>query len=167
MATSLESRAPFLDPRLAEFALRLPDAMRVRSGRGKHLLRRVAARWLPVSVLDKPKQGFAIPLAEWLRGPLSTLAADTFASRAFRERGLIDPATAIALHRQHASGRADHGEILWQILCLELWAQRFLDAAPGQSAAVAGPRPGDRRNGHEDDVATDGNYACTADQQLR
>lgn len=175
MATSLESRAPFLDPRLAEFALRLPDAMRVHSGRGKHLLRRVAGRWLPASVLAKPKQGFAIPLAEWLRGPLSSLAADTFNSRAFRERGLIDPSTALRLHEQHAAGGADHGEVLWQILCLELWAQRFLDAAPGATAATAAFRPDtmeaartrQSQQGTADEGGeSGGNDVCTADQQV-
>jgi asparagine synthase (glutamine-hydrolysing) len=131
MANSLEGRAPFLEPALAGFALRLPEKLRVRDGRGKHLLRRVAGRWLPPSVLSKPKQGFAIPLADWFRGPLSGVAADTFASRAFRERGLINQATATGLLAEHASGRADRSETLWQLLCLELWAQRFLDSVPG------------------------------------
>lgn len=131
MANSLEGRAPFLEPGLAGFALRLPEKLRVRDGRGKHLLRRVAERWLPPSVLSKPKQGFAIPLDDWFRGPLSGLAADTFASRAFRERGLINPATAAGLLAEHATGRTDRSETLWQVLCLELWAQRFLDIVPG------------------------------------
>jgi asparagine synthase (glutamine-hydrolysing) len=131
MANSLEGRAPFLEPALAGFALRLPEKLRVRDGRGKHLLRRVAGRWLPPSVLSKPKQGFAIPLDDWFRGPLSGLAADTFASRAFRERGLINPATAAGLLAEHATGRIDRSETLWQVLCLELWAQRFLDIVPG------------------------------------
>jgi asparagine synthase (glutamine-hydrolysing) len=135
MANSLEGRAPFLQPELASFALSLPESLRVRHGRGKHLLREVARRWLPASTLDKPKQGFAIPLAEWFRGPLRELAADTFASRALRERGLCDPAAATALLDAHLAGRADHREALWQLICLELWAQRFLDTAP------AGGRP--------------------------
>jgi asparagine synthase (glutamine-hydrolysing) len=128
MATSLEGRAPFLEPGLAQFALRLPESLRIREGRGKYLLRKVAARWLPPDVLSKPKQGFAIPIAEWFRGPLRALAQDTFAGRAFRERGLVDPAAAEALLREHVSGAADRSEALWQVLCLELWAQRFLDA---------------------------------------
>ncbi|PKM16924.1 MAG: asparagine synthase (glutamine-hydrolyzing) [Gammaproteobacteria bacterium HGW-Gammaproteobacteria-2] len=127
MATSLEGRAPFLEPGLAQFALQLPESLRVRDGRGKYLLRKVAARWLPADVLSKPKQGFAIPIAEWFRGPLRALAQDTFAGRAFRERGLIDPVAADALLREHVSGTADRSETLWQVLCLELWAQRFID----------------------------------------
>lgn len=137
MATSLEGRAPFLQPELAQFALQLPESLRVRDGRGKYLLRKVAARWLPADVLSKPKQGFAIPIADWFRGPLRGLAQETFAGSAFRERGLVDPAAADALLREHVSGAADRSEALWQVLCLELWAQRFLDAPVAAAVAVA------------------------------
>jgi asparagine synthase (glutamine-hydrolysing) len=130
MANSLEGRSPFLHPRLAEFALSLPESFRLRRGRGKFLLRRVAERWLPSRPLSKPKQGFAIPLAQWFRGPLREMARDTFTSRTFRERGLCDARAARALLDEHASGRADRREALWQVICLELWAQHFLDATP-------------------------------------
>jgi asparagine synthase (glutamine-hydrolysing) len=128
MANSLEGRAPFLDHKLVEFAVRLPRDMRVRNRRGKHLLRRAAARWLPPAVLEKPKQGFAIPLGEWFRKPLRPLAADIIASRSFRERGLIEPRAAQRYLDDHLAGAADHGELLWLILSLELWARRYLDA---------------------------------------
>jgi asparagine synthase (glutamine-hydrolysing) len=128
MANSLEGRSPLLDHRLVEFAVNLAPSQRVRDGRGKHLLRRVAARWLPPDVLAKPKQGFGIPLAEWFRGPLRALAADLFASRAFRERGLIDAAAARRCLDRHLANEADLGETLWVIVSLELWCRRFLDA---------------------------------------
>ncbi len=128
MANSLEGRVPFLDPAVVEFAVSLPDSLRVHKGRGKHLLRRVAERWLPADVLAKPKQGFSIPLGQWFRGPLRTLAEDVLASRAFRERGLIDAGAARACLDEHLAGRADRGESLWLILSLELWARRFLDS---------------------------------------
>lgn len=128
MAASIEGRAPLLDHRVVEFALRLPVAMRVRDGRGKHLLREVARRWLPADVLDKPKQGFGIPLDEWFRGPLGGMAADLMASRAFRERGWVRPGAAEDLLRRHRGGSENHAESLWQVLCLEIWARRFLDA---------------------------------------
>jgi asparagine synthase (glutamine-hydrolysing) len=130
MANSLEGRAPLLDHRLGEFAVQLPASLRIRGGRGKHLLRQVARRWLPAEVLDKPKQGFAIPLAAWFRGPLRELAADLIASRAFRERGLMRAEAAERYLAAHLAGRADFGETLWLILSLELWARRYLDAAP-------------------------------------
>jgi asparagine synthase (glutamine-hydrolysing) len=129
MANSLEGRAPLLDHRLVEFAVRLPHGMRVRDGRGKYLLRKVAERWLPPAQLSKPKQGFAIPLADWFRGDLRELAADVIGSRAFRERGLLDANVAAAHLAAHLAGDADHGEILWSILSLESWARRFLDGA--------------------------------------
>ncbi|MFC4819723.1 asparagine synthase (glutamine-hydrolyzing) [Dokdonella ginsengisoli] len=127
MANSLEGRAPLLDHRLVEFAVRLPHELRVRDGRGKYLLRKVAERWLPPAQLSKPKQGFAIPLADWFRGDLRELAADVIGSRAFRERGLLDANVAAAHLAAHVAGDADHGEILWSIVSLESWARRFLD----------------------------------------
>ena len=130
MANSLEGRAPFLDHRVVEFGVRLPRDLRVRGHRGKYLLRKVAARWLPADVLDKPKQGFGIPLAKWFRGPLARLAADLLGSQSFRERGLIRPAAAQRYLKDHLDGQADYGELLWLVLSLELWARRYLDAAP-------------------------------------
>lgn len=129
MANSLEGRSPLLDHRLVEFAASLPSNLRIRDGRGKYLLRKTARRWLPAAVLDKPKQGFAIPLAAWFRGPLRALAADTFGSRAFRERGLMRPLAAERYLAAHVAGEADYGETLWLILSLELWARRYVDDA--------------------------------------
>ena len=129
MAASIEGRAPLLDHRVVEFAVRLPAHLRVRGGRGKHLLREVARRWLPASILDKPKQGFAIPLPEWFRGRLGDMAADVFATRAFRERGWVQPAKVDGLLAEHRSGAANHAEPLWQVLVLERWARRYIDGA--------------------------------------
>jgi asparagine synthase (glutamine-hydrolysing) len=130
MANSLEGRAPFLAHELVEFAVRLPRALRVRERRGKHLLRKAAARWLPPEVLAKRKQGFGIPLGEWFRGPLKQLAADTIASGSFASRGLIRPAAARRYLDGHLRGEADFGELLWLIVSLELWARRYLDETP-------------------------------------
>ena len=133
MANSLEARAPFLEHRLVEFAVRLPRAMRVKDGRGKHLLRRAANRWLPADVLRKPKQGFAIPLGQWFRGPLRELAADLIGSRAFRERGLMEPRAAERYLSDHLAGAADYGELLWLTISLELWCRKYLDARSAQA----------------------------------
>jgi asparagine synthase (glutamine-hydrolysing) len=127
MASSLEGRAPLLQHELVEFAVRLPRALRVRKHRGKHLLRQVARRFLPADVLEKPKQGFGVPIAEWFRGPLRPLAADLIASRSLRERGLVDARAAERYLADHVRGAADHGELLWMILSLELWCRRYLD----------------------------------------
>jgi len=135
MANSLEGRSPFLAHKLMEFAVQLPADLRVRGGRGKHLLRKVASRWLPADVLAKPKQGFAIPLGAWFRGPLAPLAADLIGSQAFRERGLMSVEAARGLLRSHLESEADHGESLWLILCLELWSRRYLDEGRLKAAA--------------------------------
>ncbi len=127
MANSLEGRSPFLSPAVVDFAVRLPTGLRVRARRGKHLLRRVAARWLPPEVLQKPKQGFGIPLGQWFRGPLKELAADVFASQPFRERGLLQAPAAQGYLERHLRGEADYGELLWLMISLELWARRFVD----------------------------------------
>jgi asparagine synthase (glutamine-hydrolysing) len=136
MASSLEGRAPFLDHRLVDFAVRLPRRMRIRNGRGKHILRRVAARWLPPEVLNKPKQGFAIPLRQWFQGPLAGLAGDLFSSQAFRERGMLRPAAAQKYLDAHLRGEADHGEVLWLMVALELWARRYLDERPSLGGSL-------------------------------
>jgi asparagine synthase (glutamine-hydrolysing) len=128
MANSLEGRSPLLAPGVVDFAVKLPFELRIRGHRGKHLLRRAAARWLPPEVLEKPKQGFGIPLGAWFRGPLRGLAADLLGSRAFRERGLMRPDAAQRYLDGHLRGEADYGELLWLILSLELWARRYLDA---------------------------------------
>src|SRR5262249_32577813 len=91
MANSLEGRSPLLAHGVVDFAVKLPREQRVQGRRGKHLLRRVAARWLPREVLEKPKKGFGIPLGAWFRGPLRGLAADIIGSPAFRDRGLLRP----------------------------------------------------------------------------
>ncbi len=129
MANSLEGRSPLLDHRLVEFAVSLPASLRVHGGRGKHLLRKVAARWLPADVLAKPKQGFGIPLAEWFRGPLRELASDTIESRPFRERGFFDVAVARRCLSTHLARQADMSETLWLLMSFELWCRRFIDGA--------------------------------------
>jgi len=128
MANSLEGRSPFLAHKVVDFAVKSPRELRVQNRRGKHLLRRVAARLLPQAVLEKPKQGFGIPLGDWFRGPLKGLAADVIGSRSFAERGLVRQNAAQRYLKGHLAGEADYGELLWLILSLELWSRRFLDA---------------------------------------
>ena len=127
MATSIEARAPLLDQELAAFVARLPRSLKFQDGCGKILLRRVAARLLPEACLQKKKQGFGIPLAQWFRTELRTLMADTLEDRRFRERGVFDVDAVRRAFARHLSGERDHGELLWLVLVLELWGRRFLD----------------------------------------
>jgi asparagine synthase (glutamine-hydrolysing) len=121
MAAGLESRAPFLDPGVAEFALRLPGPMRIRDGVTKWALRQVLHRHVPPALVERPKQGFGIPLAAWLRGPLRDWAESLLSEAALRERGLLDPAPVRALWEAHLEGRAEAPHPIWGALMLQSW----------------------------------------------
>jgi asparagine synthase (glutamine-hydrolysing) len=127
MAHSLEVRVPLLDHHLLEWVLRLPWAMRFRRGRGKHLLRRVAARYLPAPILKPRKQGFTVPVGRWLRGELGDVARALFASEAFASRGIVRQDKALDLLAMHRSGRFDLGHRIWSLVVLEMWCRVWLD----------------------------------------
>jgi asparagine synthase (glutamine-hydrolysing) len=131
MAHGLEVRPPLLDYRIVEWALRLPWQLRYHGGVGKVLLRAVAKRYLPESVIKPRKQGFTIPIGRWLRGPTGELAQRMFASRPFGSRGIIDPAKAAMLLAMHRSGRYELGHRIWSLIVMETWCRVWLD---GQSA---------------------------------
>jgi asparagine synthase (glutamine-hydrolysing) len=130
MAASIEARAPILDHCVAELAARMPSRVKLRDGRGKWVLREVARGLLPASILDRPKQGFAIPLSDWLRGPLREMVGDLLGDTRFRERGVFDAGHATRMLDAHLAGHADHGEHLWSMLAFESWARALLDAPP-------------------------------------
>ncbi len=134
MAHSLEVRVPLLDHQLLEWVLRLPWAMRFRRGRGKYLLRRVAARYLPAANLKPRKQGFTVPVGRWLHGELGDLARALFASRGFAARGIIRQDKALQLLAMHRSGRYELGHRIWSLVILETWCRVWLDGqSPAQS----------------------------------
>jgi asparagine synthase (glutamine-hydrolysing) len=129
MAHSLEARVPLLDHRLVELAFSLPGDELIRRGETKSVLRRALADLLPPEVANRrDKLGFVTPEGRFLRGALGELAADTFASRSFRERGFVDAKAASNRLARHRGGDVNAGMELWRALNLELWARRFLDA---------------------------------------
>ena len=128
MAHSLEARVPLLDHRLVELAFSLPGDELIWRGETKSVLRRALADLLPPQVRERrDKLGFVTPESRFLRSALGELAADVFASRAFRERGLVDAAAATRRLERHRRNELDAGMEVWRALNLELWAQRFLD----------------------------------------
>lgn len=129
MAASLEVRVPFLDHQLVEFAMTVPGAWKLRGGRTKWILRRAFAGMLPRSTLRRGKEGFSIPMKNWLRGPLKPLLHDLLAPSRLRERGWFDPAEVRRLVDEHASGRQNHAHRLWCLMALELSLSTLESAA--------------------------------------
>ena len=125
MAHSLELRVPFLDQRVAEFALALPTALKVRGLAKKRLLRQALAPLLPQEVVRGRKQGFSIPLAAWLRGPLEPFAREALSTATLERQGCLDPATVAPLLDRHCSGREDLSRQLWGLMAFTLWFDRY------------------------------------------
>ncbi len=123
MAVSLEVRPPLLDHRVVEFAWKLPRHLRVRNGEGKWLLRRVLDRYLPRALVQRPKMGFSMPLANWLRGPLRDWAEDLLDAQHLGDT-LLDIAAVRQLWFEHINGR-DRANAIWTILMLEAWRRRW------------------------------------------
>jgi asparagine synthase (glutamine-hydrolysing) len=121
MAHSLEARVPFLDAAVADFALALPRRHRVRGFAKKRLLRRALAPLLPREITHGPKQGFSIPMAAWLRGPLEPLAREVLSPASLRRQGLLDPSAATAVLDRHISRREDLSRQIWGLMALTLW----------------------------------------------
>lgn len=128
MANSLEGRSPLLDHELVEWALRLPEAISSNRTEGKLVLKALARKYLPASVIDRPKMGFGIPINDWFKGELQFMARETLLSQRARERGLFNPLEVERLINEHVSGRDSHGYRLWALLCLELWFKEVVEA---------------------------------------
>jgi asparagine synthase (glutamine-hydrolysing) len=125
MAHSLETRVPFLDPRVAEFAFSLPRRMKVRGFAKKRLLRKALAPLLPDEIVRGRKQGFSIPIAAWLRGPLEPFAREVLAPGALERQGLLEPAAVTPILDRHCSGQEDLSRQIWGLMALTLWFDRY------------------------------------------
>jgi asparagine synthase (glutamine-hydrolysing) len=121
MAVSLEVRAPFLDHRIVEFAATLPLAMKIGRDQTKRILRNVLHRYVPTELVNRPKWGFVLPLAEWLRGPLRPWAESLLDETRLRTEGIFEPLPIVQRWREHRSGRADWVSSLWSVLMFQAW----------------------------------------------
>jgi asparagine synthase (glutamine-hydrolysing) len=124
MAVSLETRAPFLDRDVVEFAWSLPMHMKIRNGQGKWLLRQLLDRYVPRELVERPKMGFGIPLDAWLRGPLRDWAESLLAEDRLRREGYLQPAPIRAAWKAHLAGQASYGYRLWSVLMFQAWLEQ-------------------------------------------
>lgn len=127
MAVSLEARVPFLDHELIDFVTKIPAAMKVRGYETKYLLKQAVRDLVPQEILNRPKQGFGVPVQEWINQQLRARIHDTLNDKRTRQRGYVDPKYLDVLLDEHGRGRRDHSTSLWALLMLELWHRRFVD----------------------------------------
>jgi len=126
MACGLEVRAPFLDANLVDFIQALPPAFKFGRNQTKRLLKRAAAGRLPASILTRPKKGFGIPVARWLRGPLAPLMNQLLGRERLDRQGLFHADEVARRIAEHQSGRRDHRKPLWTLLIFQLWCDHWL-----------------------------------------
>jgi asparagine synthase (glutamine-hydrolysing) len=129
MAHSLEARSPFLDHQLMEFVSTLPVHFKLSGIHKKRLLKAILRGLVPDTVLDRPKMGFSVPLAQWFREDLREMAYDLLLSPRTLQRGYFEPTAVAKLLNAHCRRHGEHGQQLWDLLVLELWHRTFSDGA--------------------------------------
>ena len=129
MAHSIESRVPLLDHLVVEFAASIPVAMKIQGSRRKHLLKELAFRLVPREALDRPKQGFGVPIGHWFRGSLRDVFGDVLRSPSARQRGYFNAGFVDRVLDEHLTGKRDHSLRLWQLVVFELWHRQYVNQA--------------------------------------
>ena len=146
MAASIESRVPFLDHRLVEFAATLPPRLKLRGFTTKWILREAVKRALPQEILTRRKMGFPVPFGRWMRDRWQSTARDVLLDRRTRERGIIDPGAADRLITDHATGAHEGADAIWSLMNLELWYRTYIDGLGVQTLATPSKVSTETRN---------------------
>ncbi len=125
MACSLEVRAPFLDRELVEFVIGLPSGLKLRRTKLKYILKKAMNGLLPKEVIHRPKKGFGVPIAKWVKGPLKELFQDLLSPERIKREGFLNPEYVATLLKEHLNHKVDHRKKLWTLLVWELWVHRY------------------------------------------
>ena len=125
MSVGLEVRPPLVDHEFLELAIRIPSRFKIRGGESKAIFKTLARKKLPAETIDRPKQGFEIPVDAWLRGPLRPFVEDSLLAESAPVANLINQATVRAMYRRHCAGVGRHGGVLWSLLVLAEWMQTY------------------------------------------
>jgi asparagine synthase (glutamine-hydrolysing) len=121
MASSLETRAPFLDHKLIEYVSKIPHSMKYRNNQGKWILRQILYKYVPKHLIERPKMGFGVPIEKWLRGPLKDWAEDLLSEKKLQEDGYLDSKLIKFKWKEHLSGKRNWQSDLWDILMFQAW----------------------------------------------
>jgi asparagine synthase (glutamine-hydrolysing) len=121
MAVSLETRIPLLNHKVVQFAATLPDSINHHNGKAKWPLQKILSNYVPNKLFERPKQGFAIPMGEWLRGPLYSWMMDLLNENTIREQGLFNPDAIEPIIKMHLDGNGDYSLTLWSLLMFQSW----------------------------------------------
>jgi asparagine synthase (glutamine-hydrolysing) len=124
MGVSLETRVPFLDHRLIEFAWTVPMSMKIKNGQNKWLLRHLLNRYVPSQLIERPKMGFGMPLSEWLRGPLQNWVDGLLDEPRLHQEGIFNPQPVCHMWQQHRQGKGNFAYLLWNILMFQVWLEQ-------------------------------------------
>lgn len=138
MAVSLEARVPLLDHKLVEFVNRMPSSFKMRGSEAKHIFKRAVHGLVPDEILNRPKQGFGVPISKWINDELRSRIHDTFTEARTRQRGYVRADYVDVLLNEHERGRRDHSAALWTLLMFELWCRNFVDSPQSGVAHDAG-----------------------------
>jgi asparagine synthase (glutamine-hydrolysing) len=127
MAHSIEARVPLLDHKLIEFVQTIPSSLKLRGGASKHILKKAVRGLLPDEIIDRPKQGFGVPINKWLNHELRDMLEDTLSDSRTRQRGYFNQEAIKKVLNEHRRGRRDNSRHLWALLTLELWQRAYID----------------------------------------